>query len=102
MNMKIFNRDNYLQALVVFAAVTVSIKVNKSLFVSIVLPLLEVHFSMTFLFVHLLSDVIFVFNVLSSLVGTVTDEGINLLGFSEANTLVKHEFAHDVKSDATS
>ena len=65
-------------------AVTVSI----SLFVSEVLPLLEVHLSVTFLLVHLLGDVVFVFNELSGLVHAVTDEGLNFLGFTEANSLV--------------
>ena len=67
-----------------FLAVTVRI----SLFVHKVLPCGEVHFSMTFLFVHFLGDVVFVFNVLSGLIHAVVDEGLDLLRFTEANTLV--------------
>jgi hypothetical protein len=43
---------------------------------------------MTFLFVHFLGDVVFVFNVLSGLIHAVVDEGLDLLRFTEANTLV--------------
>ena len=57
---------------------------------------------MTFLFVHLLGDVVFILNVLASLVNSVSDERLDLLGLSEANTLVEHEFTHDVNANLAS